>query len=96
MHAARALASCRRDAVAADRDAYVPILGLSVNDPAMDQEDAGRHSEALAAAQEAVSVYRQLADNDPGAYLPALAMSVNNLAVDLGDAGRRPEALAAA
>ncbi len=56
----------------------------------------GRREEALAAAQEAADLYRQLAQARPQAFLPDLAMSLNNLGNMLSDLGRREEALAAA
>ncbi len=56
----------------------------------------GRREEALAAAQEAADLYRQLAQAQPQAFLPALAMSLNNLGAMLSALGRREEALAAA
>ena len=54
----------------------------------------GRRDQALAHAEEAVTLYRELAAHNRDAYLPALAMSVNNYAVDLAEAGRRDQALA--
>ncbi|WP_320069327.1 tetratricopeptide repeat protein [Micromonospora sp. RTGN7] len=54
----------------------------------------GRRGEALAAGQEAVDLYRELAAGNRDAYLPDLAMSVNNHAVRLAEVGRRDEALA--
>jgi tetratricopeptide (TPR) repeat protein len=56
----------------------------------------GRREEALAQAEEAVRLYRQLAQARPDAFLPYLAGSLNNLATMLSDLGRREEALAQA
>jgi cation transport regulator ChaC len=59
--------------------------------------NAGRRAEALAPMEEAVAIYRRLADaqtGDPAAYLPDLAGSLNNLGSILSQAGRRTEALA--
>jgi tetratricopeptide (TPR) repeat protein len=42
--------------------------------------DLGRREDALAAIEEAVQAYRQLADACPDAFLPDLAGSLNNLA----------------
>ena len=53
----------------------------------------GRREEALQAAQEAVDVYRKLAEANPQAFLPDLAMSLNNLGNRLSALGRREEAL---
>jgi hypothetical protein len=61
--------------------------------------DADSRAEALAAAREAVRIYRQLAQIQPATYLPALATSLNNLGNHLseqGDSDSRAEALAAA
>ena len=55
----------------------------------------GRLEEALAAIEEAVTTYRQLAQARPDAFLPGLAMSLNNQSACLSDLGRREEALAA-
>ena len=55
----------------------------------------GRREEALAASEEAVKIYRELAASEPDAFLPNLAMSLNNLSADLSALGRREEALAA-
>jgi tetratricopeptide (TPR) repeat protein len=56
----------------------------------------GRREEALAQAQEAVRLCRQLAQARPDAFLPNLATSLNNLANRLSALGRREEALAQA
>jgi len=56
----------------------------------------GRREEALAAAEEAVELYRALASARPDAFTPNLAGSLNNLAAMLSGLGRREEALAAA
>ena len=58
--------------------------------------DLGRREEALAVAEEAVGLRRDLAVARPEAFLPDLALSLNNLANMLSDLGRREEALAAA
>jgi tetratricopeptide (TPR) repeat protein len=55
----------------------------------------GRREEALAAIDEAVVQYRELAASRPDAFRPALAMSLNNLSASLSALGRREEALAA-
>ncbi|MBI2888093.1 MAG: tetratricopeptide repeat protein, partial [Chloroflexi bacterium] len=56
----------------------------------------GRREEALAPAQEAVGLYRELAARQPEAFRPDLAMSLNTLANRLSELGRREEALAPA
>ncbi|MEO3780475.1 tetratricopeptide repeat protein [Micromonospora sp. B11E3] len=55
--------------------------------------EVGRHAEALAASQESVNLYRELAANHD-AYIPNLARSVNNHALRLVEVGRHAEALA--
>jgi hypothetical protein len=47
--------------------------------------EVGRREEALAPAEEAVTIYRCLAEANPAAYLPDLAMS---LAAQGNDAAR--------
>jgi tetratricopeptide (TPR) repeat protein len=55
----------------------------------------GRYEEALAASQEAVAIYRRLAETRPDSFLPDLASSLNNVSWALSHLGRREEALAA-
>src|SRR5271166_2699405 len=55
----------------------------------------GRREEALAADEEALTAYRELARARPDAFLPDLAMWLKNLPNRLADLGRREEALAA-
>ena len=60
-------------------------------------EVGGRAGEALAAAQEAVDLYRRLALDNPARYEPNLAASLGNLSIRLSEVGGRAgEALAAA
>ncbi|MCI0348458.1 MAG: tetratricopeptide repeat protein, partial [Acidobacteriales bacterium] len=56
----------------------------------------GRHDEALALCQEAVSTYRRLAQMQPDNFTPDLALSLNNLANRLSELGLRKDAVAAA
>ena len=56
----------------------------------------GRREEALEAAQETETLYRELSEKNPDAFLPDLAMSLNNLGNQLSYVGRREEALEAA
>ena len=55
----------------------------------------GRRQDALAPAEEAVRLYRELADANP-AFLPDLAMALSNLGVRYSEVGRRQDALAPA
>ena len=56
---------------------------------------AGRNAEALTASEEAVGVYRRLAEATPERFEPDLATSLSNLSNRLSDAGRNAEALTA-
>jgi tetratricopeptide (TPR) repeat protein len=67
-----------------------------LNNLASRLSELGRREEALAAAQEAVRLRRELAAARPDAFLPNLAVSLNNLAAMLSELGRREEALATA
>ena len=71
-------------------------LAMSLNNLANILSGAGRRDDALAIAEEAVELCRQLAQAAPQAFRPDLAMSLNNLANRLSGAGRRDEALAIA
>ena len=73
---------------AEERALVVGMLGYALS-------ALGRREEALTATQEAVKIYRQLAQQNPQAFLPDLAMSLNNLGYMLSELGRREEALAA-
>jgi hypothetical protein len=57
---------------------------------------AGKPDQALAPAQQAVTIYRELAVADPGRYRPDLAAAVANLGVRLHRLGRPADAVAAA
>jgi len=56
----------------------------------------GQHEKALAAAREAVAVYRDLARAQPEAFTSGMAGALNNLANVLAELGQREEALAVA
>ena len=58
--------------------------------------ELGKFSDALVATQEAVTIYRRLAQASPGAYETYLATSINNLASVLSATGDRAGALDAA
>ena len=68
---------------------------MSLNNLSNRLADLGRREEALAAIQEAVAIYRELAAARPDAFRPDLASSLNNLSLRLADLGRREDALAA-
>ncbi|MCG5435417.1 tetratricopeptide repeat protein, partial [Micromonospora foliorum] len=56
--------------------------------------EVGRHEEALARTEQAVTIRRRLAETNPTAHLPDLANSLNNLGGGLCEVGRHDEALA--
>jgi hypothetical protein len=53
-----------------DRDAHLPDLAMSVNNLAVDLAEVGRRAEGLTAAQEAVTLYRELARSEHDMYGP--------------------------
>ena len=68
---------------------------MSLNNVAVMLSKLGRREEALAAAEEAVLLYRQLAATRPDAFLPNLATSLWAQGQCLRAAGRDEDALAA-
>jgi tetratricopeptide (TPR) repeat protein len=79
-----------------DAEASCSLLAFALNNLATFLSALGEREAALATAQEAVALHRQLAAVRPDAFAPDLAMSLNNLANRLSDLGQREEALAAA
>jgi tetratricopeptide (TPR) repeat protein len=55
--------------------------------------NAGLRNDALAAAEEAVAINRQLAEEDPDTQRPYLAASLTNLGIQLAAMGRHQDAL---
>jgi hypothetical protein len=53
---------------------------MSLNNLSVRLAGVGRREAALAPIEEAVQIYRRLAEGAPEAYLPDLAGSLNNLA----------------
>ncbi len=76
------------EVVLAERARHQNNLGLMLS-------ELGRREEALKATQEAVELYRALAQSNPDAFQPDLAMSLNNLGLGLSELGNREEALKA-
>ncbi|MFV0526973.1 MAG: hypothetical protein ACK5RL_21020 [Acidimicrobiales bacterium] len=74
-------------------DTAQTIAGLC-NDLAIERGRAGDRPGALAAIQEAVTLYRRLAEANPAAFTPDLAASLHNLANRLSETGDRQGALA--
>jgi len=76
-----------------DRSAVLARLAASLNNLAITQSEVGQRAQALATAQEATDLYRELVRLDRDAYLPNLAMSLNNLANIQSEVGHRARAL---
>jgi tetratricopeptide (TPR) repeat protein len=83
-----------RESTEGDPTHYLPMLADALAGLVRDLADLGRQEQALAAAEEAVVIYRRLAIQRPE-ISPTLAMSLNNLGLRLSELGRREEALAA-
>jgi len=75
-------------AEAGDKASALNMLGYALS-------ALGLREEALTATQEAVGIYRRLAQENPQAFLPDLATSLTALGVALSALGRREEALTA-
>jgi tetratricopeptide (TPR) repeat protein len=71
-------------------------LARWISDLGVRLSDLGQREAALAAAREAVELYRAPAAQHADAFRPDLATSLNNLAAMLSDLGEREKALAAA
>ncbi|RSM68921.1 hypothetical protein DL991_40790, partial [Amycolatopsis sp. WAC 01375] len=82
------------DPTATDTDNLAARTAWS-NDLAIRLNEVGDRAGALAAIDETVTHYRQLAESDPGAFLPQLAGSLNNQANLRSEVGNRAGALAA-
>lgn len=78
----------RADALRADLGAALHDFGFSLG-------ALGRREETLAATQEAVAIFRRLADTRPDVFLSDLAKALNNLGGRLNSLGQREEALTA-
>ncbi len=72
--------------------AFLPDLAASLTSLGLRLADVGRREEALAAAQEATALYRELAQVNPQAFLPDLAGSLGMYGFVLLDLGRAQEA----
>jgi len=74
-------------------DADRPDLAAALNSLTIRLLEIGRPAEGAAAALEAVTIRRELAEQDPDAFLPDLATSLNNLGNAQASTGRRHDAL---
>ena len=75
--------------------AFLPDLAGALNNLGIRYSEVGRRHDALAPAEEAVQLYRDLAAANP-AFLPDLAAALNNLGIRYSEVGRRQDALAPA
>ncbi|MFD7643722.1 tetratricopeptide repeat protein [Kitasatospora sp. NPDC059795] len=69
------------------------FLAGSLSNLSVRLADVGRHTEALAAANQAVEIHRRLAVTDPGTHEAGYAVALLNLGTRLSLAGRASEAL---
>jgi tetratricopeptide (TPR) repeat protein len=67
-------------------------VALAVNGLAALDGDQNRMEEARKGFEEALQIYRQLANNNPDVYLPEVARTLTNLAVLDVDQNRRKDA----
>jgi tetratricopeptide (TPR) repeat protein len=67
---------------------FIPDLATALTNLATRLAEAGRPHEALRPAEEAVTIWRQLAASFPGRYLPDLADGLGNTASLLSELGR--------
>ena len=72
------------------------LFAQALNNLSISLGALGRREPALAAAEEAVQLYRELAASWPDRFRPGLAMSLITLASRLSDLGQREAALASA
>jgi tetratricopeptide (TPR) repeat protein len=77
-------------------EAAYPSLSTSLANLGVRLGDLGRREEALAASQEAVDIYRRLAQTRPDAFLPDLATSISVMSDILAALDRYGEAAQAA
>ena len=68
-------------------------LGASLNNLANRVWETGRRDEAVALAEEAMRIYRDLAAANLALYEPILAKVISNLAAKLPEMGRPKDAL---
>ena len=87
------LSSVVVNGMAPDNEDRAPLRASLLGTLGIRLSAVGRRDDALAASQEAVDIYRRLAERAPDAFLPDLAASLNNLGGDLSAVGRRDDAL---
>ncbi|MFD9268052.1 caspase family protein [Streptomyces goshikiensis] len=82
-----------RELVDTHGELFRPALAHALDGMAVSRSDTGRRARALAPAQEATDIYRELAAGIPTAYLPHLARALSNLASIQSATGDRQGAL---
>ena len=79
---------------AGESEAQEEVAGYA-NNLAARLSELGHREDALAAIEEATTIYRKLAQARPDAFLPNLATALNNISVDYSNLGRMEDALQA-
>ncbi len=82
-----------RELVALREEVFRPDLARTLGNVSVSLSRAGRRIDALAPAQEAADLYRDLADTNPATYLPRLTDALINLATARSQVGDRQGAL---
>jgi tetratricopeptide (TPR) repeat protein len=85
-----------RDRADTDPDALIELSALLIVLSSIPGGDTGNPEAPLAAAAEAVDIYRKLAETDNVGRQPELGGALTLLSLRLGEAGQQAEALAAA
>ena len=70
-----------------------PDVAMTLNNLGVVLDDVSEKSAAREAYEEALPIYRRLAEAHPAAFLPDVAMTLNNLGNVLGDVGDKSTAL---
>ena len=81
-----------RQLAATHPDAFLPNLAMCLNNQSNRLSDLRRFEDALAAIEEAVTTYRQLAVSRPQMYAARLTSSLRVWATVLASLGRNSEA----
>ena len=79
--------------MAGNRDAFLPNLAMSLNNLANRQSAIGQREAALATAQEAADLYRELVAGNRDAFAEQFARACGTLAHALKELGRVAEAM---
>jgi tetratricopeptide (TPR) repeat protein len=71
----------RRELAAANPQAYLPDVAMTLNNLGNLQKNINKYPKAEASYREALQIWRELAATNPQAYLPYVATTLNNLGV---------------